>query len=98
MNPAEQSTVYIGATRYYLGRMTYAVSDYCEHLRRVWPTLAEPVRNIIRRDVEETFKRDDEWPRSNALGGPLGQACDRAQWEKVRALWSAELQGASHQE
>ena len=35
----ELATVYIGATRYYLGRMTYAVADYCHVLREMWVKL-----------------------------------------------------------
>lgn len=88
----EQSTVWIGACRYYLGRMTYAVGNFCDSLVRHWPTLPEHTRSIIQRDVEEEFDRDDN-ARSRRDAGhdvnylALGHDCDRQQWEKVRELW-----------
>lgn len=88
----EQSTVWIGATRYYLGRTTYAVGDFCRALIRHWPTLTEHTRATIKRDVEEEFERDDRArrPKSNTIMMPLGRDCDRAEWEKVRELWKEE--------
>ena len=90
----EQSTVWIGACRYYLGRMTYAVGDFCGALVRHWPTLPTHARSIISRDVNEEFRRDDEARARLAstrdvsfASFPLGHDCDRAAWEKVRELW-----------
>lgn len=90
-----QSTVWIGACRYYLGRiMTYAVGNFCDSLIRHWPVLPDHTRSIIQRDVEEEFTRDDA-ARSRREAGhdvsymPLGHDCDRAEWEKVRRLWTS---------
>jgi len=87
----EQSTVWIGACRYYTGRMTYAVGNFCDALIRHWPVLPDHARSIIQRDVEEAFRRDDEararFHRINIGSYPLGHDCDRVEWEKVRALW-----------
>lgn len=86
--PVKSITIWLGATRYYIGRMTYAVSDFCECLIAEWPKLPEEARNLIKRDVEDAFARDDArhegkpWPRA------LGMDCDRKEWERVRALWA----------
>lgn len=33
MTPDKTTTLWLGAFRYYCGRMTYAVSDFCEMLQ-----------------------------------------------------------------
>lgn len=47
MTADDLTTLWIGATRYYLGRMTYAVSDYCAMLRSQWHALPESTRTLI---------------------------------------------------
>lgn len=91
MTPREELTLWLAATRYYMGRRTYAVHDFCDMLVATWPHLNQRTKDLIRRDVEEEFARDALW-RSN--GGmpehvtlPLGQDCDRLNWERVRQLW-----------
>lgn len=85
MNPHEEQTLWIGAFRYYLGRRSYAVTDFCELLIREWEELPESTRGLIHRELDETFQMDDETP----LEFPrLGDACDRAAWQKVKNLWS----------
>ncbi len=87
----EALTLWVGATRYYLGRMTYAVSDYCQMLIKHWPQLPRGTQFIITRDIDEAFAKDDA---DRARGqefrgyGALGMDTDRASWEQVRALWS----------
>ena len=80
----------IWATRYCLGRMTYAVGQCVEWLIHVWPNLREDVREIIKRDIEEAFAEDDR-ARAGAPGGckRLGMDMDRREWERVRRLWGA---------
>ncbi len=92
MTDDQQLTLWLGATRYYLGRRTYAVADFCGMLRRQWAFLPEATRKIIERDVGEAFQLDDEmrrWgpERDASRWRPLGDDCDRKQWERVRALW-----------
>ena len=80
----------VAAFRYSLGRMTYIVSDCADWLIEQWPNIAENARKVIQRELEEAFKRDDEfrdWPSSSRDCRTLGHDCDRAQWEKVRRLW-----------
>ena len=92
MNPRDEIALWLGATRYYLGRTSYAVSAWCDQLRLAWPTLTTETRDLIRRDVEEEFARDDRARADTSSGAehtylPLGHNCDRAAWETVRALW-----------
>jgi len=86
MKPADELTLWLGATRYYMGRMTYAVSSFCELLIEQWPALNEDTRYLIQRDLEREFAKDDEMRQQKSQFLPLGQDCDRAEWERVRRL------------
>jgi hypothetical protein len=85
----EKTTLWVGSTRYYLGRMTYAVADFTEALYRHWHSLPEPAQSLIIRDVEEAFAKDDADREAHRDHKALGMECDRARWEKVRRLWGA---------
>lgn len=87
MTADEQTTLWLGAFRYYCGRMTYAVSDFCEMLVAAWPTLTPSLRNLIAGELEGEFRRDDEMRDRGASYLPLGNQCDRESWERVRGLW-----------
>ena len=90
LDPDHQVAVW--ATRYCLGRMTYAVGSCVEWLIWVWPDLHEEARSIIRRDLEEAFAEDDrDRAKLNGESGykRLGMDMDRREWERVRQLWSS---------
>lgn len=94
MRDDEMTTLWLGATRYYLGRMTGAVGDFCGMLIRAWPALPEETKNIIQRDIEREFISDDAIrnefipsKEQNYRYLPLGHDCDREHWERVRKLW-----------
>jgi hypothetical protein len=77
------------AVRYCLGRRTYISYECREWLYDVWPDLPEKAKNLIKRDVDEAFNRDDEDRASGSTQyKALGDDCDRREWEKVRLLWS----------
>ena len=78
MTDQQQVTLWLGATRYYMGRMTYAVSDFTELLAQEWPNLGWTVRALIERDVEAEFKRDDEARADGRQHLPLGMEIGRA--------------------
>lgn len=87
MNDDELITLWIGAFRYYCGRMTYAVSDFCNALIKNWNDVPEMAKAIIRRELEAKF--NDAESRANGDSyHPLGMDCDRKSWESVRELWS----------
>ena len=94
MSDSEMTTLWLGATRYYLGRMTYAVGNFCDMLIRAWPALPDETKYLIQRDIEEEFVRDDKVREESKnlvpfdkVWLPLGHDCDRTEWEKVRGLW-----------
>ena len=80
MPPFDAVEMLICTTRYYTGRSTISVSIWADDLARHWASLPKGARTVIKRDLENAFKR------VNALGDD----CDRAMWEKVRAAWMLE--------
>ena len=80
----------VAAVRYCLGRQTYIVGECTDWLVQIWPHLIESAREIIRRDVEEAFERDDLQRADGLTYKALGDDCDRERWERVRRLWDAE--------
>ena len=88
MNAHDIERLWVGATRYYLGRMTADTHSYCAQLIGEWWWLPRSLRDQIQRDVEREFERDDEWRKNDSLRPyPLGMDCDREAWERVRGLW-----------
>ena len=71
------------AVRYCIGRRSYIVSECVDWILANWNGWPDSVKAIIERDVEDEFECDDQNPEWNRLG----DACDKRQWEKVRALW-----------
>jgi hypothetical protein len=84
----EPHMLIIAATRYFTGRMTIATCAFADELAKAWSEIPEETRNIIKRDLEDKFRRDDEARARGDQCKPLGMDCDRAAWEKVRAMWS----------
>jgi hypothetical protein len=76
--------------RYFLGRRTIATHCFARGLVIAFPDLTENVQNLIKKELEEAFKRDDEM----RLGEkrlksyyPLGGNHDRESWELVRKVY-----------
>lgn len=86
MKPQDEYTLWPAAFRYYLGRSTHAVSNFCNLLIRNWPTLSDATRNLIVKELEREFAKDDD-ARKHDRFRPLGHDMDREEWQKVRALW-----------
>lgn len=76
----------IAAVRYCIGRRTYIVSDCADWIVSNWAEWPDSVKSIIKRDIEDEFRRDAENPEWNVLGDD----CDSAQWMKVRRLWRSD--------
>jgi len=82
--------------RYFLGRMTIATCCFADGLAKAWPHLTPNVQELIKKELEREFERDDvarkdrvENPESiykNFL--PLGHDCDREAWQKVRNTYT----------
>lgn len=84
-----ESEIYFYAFRYCLGRMTYAVSDFC---RQATKEIAE----IKTRDLElmdKEITEAEQWDKANPdFHGRLGMDCDRAVWLKFRETIRQELE------
>lgn len=71
----------IGAFRYYLGRQTYAVSDFCLYAQENLKYISESSRRLMRRELREEIERDNQARAvSESRFLPLGADCDRASW------------------
>jgi len=82
------STLWIGAFRYYCGRMTIAVSGFCETMISNIENIPDEAVSIIKRDLIEAFADDD---RDREVGNAvkrLGMDCDRQKWLEVLAAIS----------
>lgn len=76
--------VAVSAVRYCLGRKNYIVSECQEWLCAIWDELPEKAKVTIQCDVEEAFRRHDEYDNRCSV---KEYHCDRRNWERVRALW-----------
>ena len=88
MTDAEKTTLWVGAFRYYLGRTSYAVGDFCSALIKAWPDLPDTARGIISHELGAAFLKDDVCREAGSDCIPLGHNCDREQWERVMMLWN----------
>lgn len=87
----EERSLIVGATRYYMGRTTIHAASFAQYeLAKAWPLLQHSTQAVIKRDLEEQFRRDDEARARGDKHLPLGMDCDRAAWETVRAAWKKE--------
>lgn len=77
----------IAAVRYCLGRQSYIVGDCVDWMEQVWPSLYPETQTVIKRDIEEAFRRDDDDRIDGREHKAMGMDCDRAQWERARRLW-----------
>ena len=85
-----QDLMVLAAFRYCLGRMTYIAGVCADWLVDKWPELPPRSKSLIRTELDRAFVQDDEDRASGTSFKALGWDCDRAAWEKVRALWAGE--------
>ena len=88
--PFDAVEMLICTTRYYTGRSTISASIWADDLARHWASLPKGARIVIKRDLENAFKRDNTSRQNREKYHALGDDCDRAMWEKVRAAWMRE--------
>ena len=77
----------VAAFRYCCGRQTYIVGMCADWIIANWTAFPPNVRELIERDLEAEFVRDDEARAKGDHHLPLGHDCDRQEWERVRRLW-----------
>jgi hypothetical protein len=86
----DRDDLLIPATRYYIGRQTIATTAHAQALAEKWNEINPNVRNVIRTDLEDAFRRDDLMradPVCSPSYYPLGADVDREAWERVRKAW-----------
>ncbi len=92
MNDEQTLTLWLGSFRYYLGRRTYAASEFCQLLIQEWDNLPERTQKLIECELEYVFDKDECQRKviGSTVPYALGMDCDRAEWEKVRKLYKEE--------
>ncbi len=86
-----QDLMVLAAFRYCMGRTSYISSVCADWLVDKWPELPPRSKALIRTELDRAFVQDDEDRATGATSfKALGWDCDRAKWEKVRALWAGE--------
>lgn len=77
-------SIIVYATRYALGRMTYAVDDVCRYIKYYIKELSESCINILIRDIENDIKY---W---NNMGRTCGMECDEKRWRELLEILKEE--------
>ena len=77
-------SIIVYATRYALGRMSYAVDDVCRYIKYYIKELSENCIDILIRDIEDEIKY---W---NDMGRTCGMECDEKQWHELLELLKEE--------
>lgn len=81
LNTSETETLWVGAFRYYLGRMTGATHDFIDMLTKEWKNLSKSCRHTIitdlRRAVDEHYNRDESHINFRS---PLGMQPEIDKW------------------
>jgi hypothetical protein len=80
MSDHQLLTLWLGAFRYYLGRRSYAVSDFCELLAQQWPNLPKRTQDLIKKELDKEVERDTESRTAGYEFHHLGDDCDRNEW------------------
>lgn len=80
MSDHQLLTLWLGAFRYYLGRRSYAVSDFCKLLAQQWTNLPQATQNLIKKELDKEIDRDTTSRKKGHDFHHLGDDCDRAEW------------------
>lgn len=88
INDKDATTLWLGSFRYYLGRQSYAVSDFCDLLVSQWNSIPDRCKVLIRKELNDAFIKDDEMRADPGRSSyyPLGMDMDRRQWERVKSF------------
>jgi hypothetical protein len=84
-----ESEIYFYAFRYCLGRMTYAVTDFCRQATKKIAEIKTHDLELMDKEITEA----EQWDKENPdFHGRLGMECDRAEWLKFREVVRKELE------
>jgi len=90
MNDDTLNVLWIGAFRYYLGRMTASVHSFCDSMIKEYDSIPDQAKGIIKRDLIQAFADDDRKREKETDHHfyPLGHDVDRAKWLEVLGVFS----------
>lgn len=80
MSDHQLLTLWLGAFRYYLGRRSYAVSDFCELLAQQWNNLPKATQDLIKKELDKEIAKDTLSREKGQSPHRLGDDCDRTEW------------------
>ncbi len=83
LNDLEKQTLFIGAFRYYLGRCTYAVSDFTSLVEKHWLDLDKNTKRVVQKELDKELKQDQLDREQGEQFCRLGHDCDRKSWENL---------------
>jgi hypothetical protein len=76
--------------RYFLGRTSIHTVCFARDLAKAWLHLDPRVQELIKRELDDEFKIDDEFRHEDHEFNPLGRDCDRAAWQLVKDAYSKQ--------
>lgn len=86
-----ESDIYFYAFRYCLGRMTYAVSDFCQQATAKVAELGTHQLQMMDKEITEAERQDTDDRIRERCVKALGWDCDKADWLKFREVVRVEL-------
>ena len=91
MTPKDSEMLF-WAFRYCLGRMSYAVSSFCEYATEHIREIGRHELELMEKEITEAQSHDNEQGEAKSFWGKrLGMDCDRADWLKLREVIRGEL-------
>lgn len=87
----EESDIYFYAFRYCLGRMTYAVNDFCSQATKKVAELGTHQLQMMDKEITEAERQDTDDRIRERCVKALGWDCDKADWLKFREVIRDEL-------
>lgn len=82
-----QSELVFWSFRYFLGRRSYAVSDFANRLSITFHLLDSKTQKLIKIELDKAFEEDDEARALKMDYRILGDDCDREAWLKVKRAY-----------
>lgn len=82
-----QSELVFWSFRYFLGRRSYAVSDFANRLAITFNLLDNQIKKLIKDELDKAFEEDDESRALKMNYRILGDDCHRKAWLKVKRAY-----------
>lgn len=93
----KDSEIVFYAFRYCLGRMSYAVSIFCDYARTYIKSIGRHELELMDKEITEAQEWDDAGDK-RAFHGRLGMDCDRRDWLNLRDVIREELKWRAESE